>query len=100
MNVYFCTMKAPHLSGIFLIGLATIGLLSNCNSEAKKVTAPATHLAGVTSDSAVVEVELVRNNGDIALDDEVVATVNHDAVCAGACINDARCASECVDLCL
>lgn len=60
MNVYFCTMKAPYLSGIFLIGLATIGLLSNCNSEAKKVTAPATHLAGITSDSTIVEVENTR----------------------------------------
>ncbi|MET3113891.1 hypothetical protein AAKU52_001623 [Pedobacter sp. CG_S7] len=52
-------MKLPYFSGTFLIGIASIGLLANCTSEAKKATGTTTHLAAATTDTTVVEAEEV-----------------------------------------
>lgn len=79
LNVYFCNMKAPYLSGIFVIGLATIGLLSNCNSETKKVAGPTTRLAAATSDTTVAEPENVMAPVDAAsYNDALVKIANGD----------------------
>jgi len=59
-------MKSPYLSGIFVIGIATIALLSNCNSETKKVAGPTTRLAAATSDTTAAEPENLRAAVDTA----------------------------------
>jgi hypothetical protein len=72
-------MKIPYLSGILCIGVATIGLFSNCNSEAKKVTAANTHLATAASDTTVVEAEdLMKPVDTAAYDTAMLKIANGD----------------------
>jgi hypothetical protein len=66
MIVYFCSMKLPYLAGTFLIGILTIGLFANCNSDAKKANGQTKTASAAGEDTTKIQKEIERKPIDTA----------------------------------